>query len=131
MIELSPSHVSVGKYIDASPSEIWSLLTDTDRWPDWGPTVMKVESVDRFIELGSKGRVKTALGIWLPFKVTAFEESRYWNWKVASIKATGHRLTANPEGDCALWFDTPLFAAPYILACQLALGRIEKMLSAG
>ena len=131
MFELSSSHVSVGKYLNASPSETWSLLTDTHKWPDWGPTVLKVESVNRFIGPGSKGRVKTAVGIWLPFTITAYEERRYWRWKVASIKATGHRVIAYSEGGCALWFDTPIFAAPYVLVCQLALNRFEKLLSGG
>ena len=70
-------------------------------------------------------------GISLPFQITDYEEFSHWSWKVASIKATGHRLIAHSEGVCILWFDTPIFAAPYILACHLALERIEKLLPAG
>ena len=131
MLEISSSQVSFGKYLKARPSDIWRLLTDTSMWPVWGPTVMKVESADRFIRFGSKGRVKTVAGIWLPFEITAYKQCSNWSWKVASIKATAHRVTDVSESGCTLWFDTPILAAPYSLACQWALVRIEKLLPAG
>ena len=131
MVKISATHVSVGKHLQVTLSEIWNLITDTTKWPIWGPTVLEVESADRFIKSGSKGHVKTAAGIWLPFQIADYEERNHWSWKVASVKATNHRVVVHPSGGCLLWFDTPIFAAPYSLTCHLALGRIEKRLSVG
>ena len=34
-------HTSIA--IDASPAEVWALVTDGARWPDWNPTIKRVE----------------------------------------------------------------------------------------
>ncbi len=104
------------------------MITDTAKWPQWGPTVKKVEFPERFIYKGASGRVLTAFYAWLPFEIVEFEPVRFWNWKVAGINATGHRILAIDEGACELWFEVPVIAAPYGLVCQLALTRIEKLL---
>ena len=128
MIKISANRVSVGKFYHASPQLVWDLITDTTRWPQWGPTVKRVQFAERFIRKGSTGRVLTTFGIWLPFVVYEYEHAYFWRWKVANIKATGHRIQANETGGCYLWFDVPMITAPYILVCQMALGRIENLL---
>ena len=70
----------------------------------------------------------TTFGIWLPFVVYEYEHACSWRWRVANIKATGHRIQANETGGCTLWFDVPIIAFPYILVCQMALGRIGDLL---
>jgi len=128
MIKISANQVSVGKFYQASPHIVWDLITDTNQWPQWGPTVKSVQLPERFICQSSNGRVLTTFGIWLPFVVYEYEHARSWRWKVANIKATGHRIQADKTGGCYLWFDMPILAAPYILVCQMALVRIEKLL---
>ena len=32
--------------IDATPGEVWNVLTDVGRWPEWTPTVTRVERLD-------------------------------------------------------------------------------------
>ena len=129
VLKISSNRLSVGKFYQASPLIIWDLMTDTFKWPQWGPTVKSVQCSERFIRKGSTGRVLTPFGIWLPFVITEFEQACYWSWKVASISATGHRVHASETGGCYLWFELPVIAAPYTLVCQRALGRIEKFLS--
>jgi hypothetical protein len=129
MIKITANRVSVGKYYRASPRVVWDVITDTAQWHQWGPTVKRVQLPERFIRKGSRGRVLTVSGIWLPFIVYEYEHARFWRWKVANIKATGHRIQADETGGCYLWFDVPILAAPYFLVCQLALVRIESLLS--
>ena len=129
MIRISATHVSVGKYYPASPLSVWDLITDTVKWPQWGPTVKKVQCSERFIRKGSEGRVLTAFGIWLPFVITEYEHARFWSWAVASVKATGHRIQAAQTGGCQLWFEVPIIAAPYTMVCHMALVRIKNLLS--
>jgi len=54
--------------------------------------------------------------------------NKFWSWKVAAIKATGHRIQTTETGKCCLWFEVPIIAAPYTLICQMALGRIANLL---
>ena len=129
MIKITTNRISVGKFYPASPLIVWELITDTSQWPRWGPTVKRVHFPERFIRKGSSGRVLTAFGIWLPFVIDEYEHASYWSWKVATIKASGHRVQASEYGGSNLWFDVPMIAAPYAAVCQMALGRIENLLS--
>ena len=113
----------------ASPNSLWDLITDTSQWPQWGPTVRAVRSPERYITEASKGQVLTVIGIWVPFVVTDYEDKCFWRWKVASIKATGHRVEPRDTGGCNLWFEVPIFATPYLVICQMALSRIEDILA--
>jgi hypothetical protein len=105
------------------------MITDTTKWPQWGPTVKKVDYPERYICKGAAGHVLTALNIWLPFRIIDFEANCFWSWKVASVNATGHRIQAVGIGSCDLWFEVPIIAAPYALICQMALTRIDRLLS--
>ena len=91
MLKISNQHISVGRAYTASPHFLWDLITDTRQWPRWGPTVKAVRTSRRYIGKASEGQVLTPLGIWLPFSVTDYEHECFWNWKVASVRATGHR----------------------------------------
>jgi hypothetical protein len=129
MVKISKSHISVGKMFLVSPRILWDLITDTTQWPRWGPTVKAVRNSERYICKGSNGHVLTAIGIWLPFVITDYERECFWSWKVASIRATGHRLQPMDTGGCCLWFEVPNIAAPYLIICQVALNRIEDILT--
>ena len=127
MIKITTNRLSIGKFYPVSPLIVWDLITDTTQWPRWGPTVKRVQFPERFIRNGSSGKVLTAFGIWLPFDIDEYEHGRSWSWKVASTRATGHRIQPTKRG-CILWFEVPIIAAPYILICQLALNRIQILL---
>jgi hypothetical protein len=85
--------IEVSGVVDAAPAAAWDLLVDTDRWPDWGPSVTAVDCPDRRIREGSTGRVRLPGGLRVPFEVTTLDERRRrWTWAVARIPATGHRV---------------------------------------
>ena len=131
MLKISTHQISVGKTYTASPHTLWELITDTTQWPRWGPTVNAVRTSEHYIRKGSEGHVLTALGIWLPFVVTDFEHECFWNWKVASVRATGHRLQNVDAGAVILWFEVPVIAFPYIAICRMALTRIADCVAEG
>jgi hypothetical protein len=128
MWKISRSFLSVGKSLDADATSVWKMITDTAAWTEWGPTLSKVDCAERFIKFGTQGRVKTAVGFWLPFQITEYSDRNSWSWRVGPFNATGHRIVKSDSRGCQLWFDTPILAAPYSLACQMALGRIERLL---
>lgn len=109
-------------------SAAWELLIDTRRWPEWGPSVARIDCVDRYIALGSVGRVQTAFGPWLSFEITQFTAGQYWHWQVAGIPATGHRVLSLGTSLCRVFFEVPVLAAPYLIVCRLAAQRIKKIL---
>lgn len=128
MIAYKYGRIAVSKNINATPEQIWDLLTDTTKWPEWGPSVKAVECQHRFIQPLCKGYVRTFLDIRLPFMITSFQHLESWNWRVGGIEATGHRLESHPDG-CTVIFDMPWWAFPYTIICLLALNRIAKLSS--
>lgn len=117
----------VSKRIGAPVEVVWKILIDTRLWSVWGPSVERVECPQRWISAGVKGRLKTAVGLWVPFEITVFEEPLYWDWKVAGIPATGHRLTAKGANNCELAFEIPCGAFLYAPICRRAAGNISRL----
>jgi hypothetical protein len=126
--------VVVDRFVPAAPEVVWDLLVDTSRWPEWGPSVTAVEldyahathATTARITAGSTGRVRTAVGVWVPFRITGFNDGRRWSWNVAGIPATSHTVEPAPGG-CRVGFGVPLLAAPYALVCRVALERIDRL----
>ncbi len=117
------------KNLEAPAATVWRLITDTHAWPRWGPTVTAVDSPQRYIRAGSTGRVRTPVGIWLPFVVEQFEPEHYWDWRVGGVAATGHRVKSRGPHRCELSFSVPIWAGPYGIICRAALKRIEELLA--
>lgn len=80
------------------------------------------------VRAGTRGRVRSALGVWLPFEVTHYEEGRAWAWRVCGVHATGHRVEELAPNRCRVVFELPWLAAPYALICRWALRRIARIL---
>jgi uncharacterized protein YndB with AHSA1/START domain len=117
----------VSRTIDAPADDAWKLLTDTERWPDWGPSVRGVESSRRVIDGETSGRVKLPGGIWLPFEITSCVNRR-WTWEVARVPATGHFVDEHGAG-CRVGFEMSVLAGGYAPVCARALGHIERLLT--
>lgn len=120
---------SVSRRMAASTEDVWVLLTDTRMWPAWGPSITGVEPAgpgSGGLAVGSRGKVRTVLGVALPYTVTAFEPGQYWSWSVAGIPATGHRVMPL-AGGCLVTFLVPWWAPAYLPVCALALRRIERL----
>ena len=112
----------------AVPPEIAAeALRDTRTWSEWSPTISGVESDDRYVREGTRGRVRVA-GAWVPFRVTGFN-GRRWTWTVAGIPATGHRVEgyAGDDDRCRVVMEVPLLAAGYVPVCERALDRFATL----
>ncbi len=120
--------MTVAADLRASPRAAWNLLVDTERWPEWGPSVRAVECDDRRVHAGSRGRVRVPGGFWVPFRVTGFEDGRRWSWDVARLPATGHRVTP-AAGGCRVVFEVPPLAAGYVPVCRRALANVARLLA--
>jgi uncharacterized protein YndB with AHSA1/START domain len=115
----------VADEIDAPAERLWELLTDTERWPEWGPWVEDVESDDRWIRTGTTGTVETAVGVRVPFEVTSCVNFR-WTWEIAGVPATGHRVEPL-NGHSRVVFEVPLFGAGSSPLCGIALRNLAEV----
>ncbi len=121
---------STNRTIAAPPAAAWALLVDTRRWNEWGPTVSAVECDPPVLNADSTGRVRTPVGLWLPFRVVDFVEGRHWSWRVLGVPATSHDVQSVGDGSsCVVSFSVPALATPYLAVCRIALGRIERILT--
>lgn len=137
-IERTPDgrRLLVSRSIDAPADIVWSILTDTERWPEWGPSIAAVDCPDRVIQEESRGYVETVgpgallpslpnSGLRVPFRVTSCADHR-WTWRVAGVPATGHRVESLGE-NCRAAFEIPLPAAAYSPVCRRALVSIARL----
>jgi hypothetical protein len=121
--------LAVTREVGADRETAWDLLTDTERWPEWGPSVRAVECDRRYIEAGTTGRVRVPGGIWLPFEVETCRDDR-WTWRVARVPATGHFVEpgeGGKMGTCRVGFELRLYAVGYAPVCRRALDRIADL----
>jgi hypothetical protein len=113
--------------LPTSAATAWRLLTDTEAWPHWGPSVRTVDAPARLIGPGSCGRVQTVVGVWLPFEITRWRPGREWAWRVAGIPATGHIVTPLAPSRCRVTFTIPSWAPFYLPVCRRALHRLHGL----
>jgi len=128
-MEISFPYIEISRVVGASPNRLWELLTDTLAWEEWGPSIIAVRSSDRYIRKNSHGQVKTALRFWVPFQITELDPGKHWSWDIFGIKATGHRIEQLNESSCRLVFQVPIWAAPYLIVCKIAMDRIVRLLN--
>jgi hypothetical protein len=124
--------MGLGTGIDVSaPADlVWDELVDLDRWPGWGPSVRSARLDDgtRRLRAGATGSVQTAVGLWLPFEVSAWEESpdrRSWAWRVRGVRATSHTVRGTGPATCRLDMGVPLWAPGYLGVVAIGLRRIR------
>lgn len=134
-IELREGKVVIWRVIEAPIERAWELLISLEQWPKWGPSVtgVRVEDQDargaRWLSRGLAGQVQIAGLVWAPFVVTDFEPLRRWRWAVFGVEATGHEVISLGPTRCVVSMDMPLWAAPYVWVCAVALRRIEALAS--
>jgi hypothetical protein len=119
--------LAVGRDVAVAPAVAARALRDTAGWPDWGPAIDAVKSDDRYVTRGTTGRVSVG-GAWVPFRVTACN-GRRWDWRVAGVPATGHRVDryAGDSDRSRVVVEVPAVAAWYVPVCRRALDRFAAL----
>jgi hypothetical protein len=128
------SPVTLGLDVEASPDVVWDLLVRVSEWPRWGPTVREATVDDGASQIhpGATGRVRTAAGFWVPFRVEEWRVDpsvRHWSWRVAGVPATGHTVTSQQLG-CRVEMSAPVWAVGYTPVLLLGLRRIRALAEA-
>jgi uncharacterized membrane protein len=88
--------------IQASSQEVWSVLIDVERWPEWTPTMETVRRLDDGpFRLGSSASIKQPQLPEAVWRVTAFTPGRQFTWEthVRGMRMIGsHELVDSPAG---------------------------------
>ena len=106
---------------DKPPIEVWSVVSDYEKWSAWNPEVKSVTSLPdqngrRMINVvGSWGTAPTAIAVWNPpsklrTEMNAGSFSGSWTYEVAPALDGGTLLTITEEGDVG----NPIFRAMMI-----------------
>lgn len=70
------------RHIDSSPDLVWAVISDVARWPEWTPTIDRVERLDEGpLRVGSRAKVwqpKLPKALW---EVTEVVDGRSFTWE--------------------------------------------------
>lgn len=68
--------------IAATPDAVWSVLGDVEKWPQWTPSILKVERLEQgSFAIGSTARVKAKGFPEAPLTVTELTPGRSFTWE--------------------------------------------------
>ena len=88
--------------VAAPPHQVWSVMSDIERWPEWTDTVRSAKRLDSGpLAVGSTARVFQPRLAPAVFKVTWLEEGRGFTWVTRSlgVRATAdHRIEPSGQG---------------------------------
>ncbi|MEM9863536.1 MAG: SRPBCC family protein [Myxococcota bacterium] len=116
----------VSRTVGAPAERVWTALSTYAEWTQWGVSITEVEAEGVVIRPGARGRVRTRVGIWVPFQITRVEPAHFWTWKVAGVEATGHEVRPSGVGS-QVTFTAPWWAAPYALVLRASLKRLAAL----
>ncbi len=105
----------------------WEVSTDLASWPQWGPSVTAVDPATGSVHAGMVGRVRTPVGVWLPFTVDDVQPGHRWTWHIGPVPATGHRVDHVADAECRLVIEVPVWAVAYAIVCHVALRRLSAL----
>jgi carbon monoxide dehydrogenase subunit G len=92
------------RHIEASPDEVWEVLSDVARWPEWTPTVDSVQRLDDGpFTVGSRAKVRQPRLPQAVWHVTEIVDGRSFTWQAKGPgMATIGRHELTPDGDGSL-----------------------------
>lgn len=94
-------HFSKTISIAASPADVWKVLADVERWPQWTKSVKSVQRLDQKpMAVGSQTRIEQPKLRPATWTVTVWEPEKSFTWVSKSgVTVTGvHEIIPTPRG---------------------------------
>ena len=71
--------------IAAPQGQVWAVMADVERWPEWTASVTRVERLDRApFGVGSRARIRQPRFPAVIWTVTALEPGRSFEWQATT-----------------------------------------------
>jgi uncharacterized membrane protein len=103
--ERSRTEFGTAIQISAPPEQVWAVISDIERWPEWTPSVTRIERLDPGpLAVGHRARIRQPRLLPAIWRVTALEPGRGFTWVTQSpgIRATGgHWVERTGDGSHA------------------------------
>jgi uncharacterized protein YndB with AHSA1/START domain len=117
--------IEVRSHIDAPPEQIWPVLVDVERWPEWTPSVTRLEKLDAGeLRVGQQVRIEQPKLPTMTWQVTDVEPGRSFSWSASrpGVTTVGtHEIAIDgSRSEIRLRIDQHGFLAPLV---QLLAGR--------
>jgi carbon monoxide dehydrogenase subunit G len=91
--------------IQATPARVWAVLREIERWPEWTPTVAKIEPVgSRAFEVGARVKIHQPKLLPATWQITEVDEGRAFTWVMRGlgVRVSGrHEVRAGERGSHA------------------------------
>lgn len=74
--------------IAASPSKVWGILTDINKWHEWSPVINKskgIATVGSQVDITMCGKEAGSDGPSYSPKITKLEEAKYFSWSATMM----------------------------------------------
>src|SRR3954465_10585859 len=88
--------------VDGPPDDVWAVLSDVERWPEWTASMRVVERLDDGeLRVGSSARIKQPALPRVVWTVTEVVPSRSFTWEARSggVHTKGiHTVEADGDG---------------------------------
>ena len=91
--------------VDSSPEKVWAIISNLENWPEWTPTVTKIERLDQGdLRIGSRARLhqpKLRPAVW---EITDWRPNEAFTWVSAGVgsKVTAEHLLERVGSGCRL-----------------------------
>ena len=89
--------------IDASPSRVWDVLSDVERWHEWTPSIGAITPLDGLpLGVGSRARLEQPNLRPVVWEVTSWEPGRAFSWtsKTPGLSIAADHIITPVLSDC-------------------------------
>jgi uncharacterized protein YndB with AHSA1/START domain len=101
----TPLSLSVTTTIQAAPEVVWEVMSDVERWPEWTPTVTRIQRLDRGpLAVGSRVHVRQPKLPPATWRISELQPGLSFTWVTRSPGVrviASHRVEARPGGSQA------------------------------
>lgn len=141
-IETASEVITTEVIVAASPEEVWAVLTDNERWPEWFPAAKACRTTSE--QSGGVGSTR-----WIHFdlfkvdeRFVAWEPPRVWAFTITKLNRPGvvsvvERATLEPLGDArtrltyVVAADVAAYMRPLVPLLRWRLGSLFRKGLAG
>lgn len=114
--------------IEAPAADVWRVMADVVRWPEWTASIAAVELLNAAaLRVGAQARIrqpKLPAAVWT---VTALEPDVYFEWRAVTpglVTTAGHRLEPHDAGTRATL--TLEWRGPLAPLIRLLYGKLSR-----